>query len=284
MVSTLSETAAPHQQAGRTPINPVRQLLRLTRTELTLFYRYRMALYIAIFPLLFAFIGVMMEGTDVLPDVDTAVHYIAGTLALVAMIVGILHVSNVYAARREQLVLKRFRASGVTPFALFGASTLAVLAVVGLLTVVIGALLAGRYGVWPADPVLVVLPLVLLTVMMGLVGAAFTRFTRNAESAQLMAMLPFMSLYAASGLMVPLESMPDRVADALRLLPMAPAVELVQSGYLGYDLTGGLDEASAATGLELWVAAAPSLGLLLVWLAVSVYTLRYFRWDPRQVS
>ncbi|RNL83866.1 ABC transporter permease [Halostreptopolyspora alba] len=284
MTSTLTPTSAPRQHGGRTPVSPLRQLLRLARTELTLFYRYRMALYIAIFPLIFAFVGITMEGEDVLPGVDTAVHYVAGTPALVAMVVGVMHLSNVYAARREQLVLKRFRVSGVPPVALFGASTLSVLAVVGALTVVVGALLAWRYGVWPAAPVLVVLPVVLLTVMMAFVGIAFTRFTRNAESAQMMSILPFMVLYAVSGLMVPLEMFPDWGADALRLLPMAPAVEILQSAYLGYDLTGGVEQASQASGTELWAAAAPSLGLLLLWLAISAYALRYFRWDPRQVS
>lgn len=284
MASTLTPTTAPRQHAGRTPVSPVRQLLRLARTELTLFYRYRVALYIAIVPLAFVFVGFMMEGEDILPGIDTAVHYIAGTPALVAMVVGVMHLSNVYAARREQLVLKRFRASGVPSSALFGASTLSVLAVVGALTVVIGALLAWRYGVWPTDPVLVVLPLMLLTVMMAFVGIAFTRVTRNAESAQMMSIMPFMVLYAVSGLMVPLGTLPDWGADILRLLPMAPAAELIQSGYLGYDLTGGVEQASQTSGLELWAAAAPSLGLLLVWLAISAYALRYFRWDPRQAG
>ncbi|WP_052745706.1 hypothetical protein [Allosalinactinospora lopnorensis] len=82
--------------------------------------------------------------------------------------------------------------------------------------------------------------------------------------------------------MVPLEMMPDRLAAALGLLPLAPAVEMIRSGYLGYDLVNGVDEASAITGPALWTAAFPSVGLLLAWLALSVYLLRYFRWDPRQ--
>lgn len=282
MATTISAEPTRGSTAARTHVHPLRQLLRLSRTELTLVYRYRMALFIGVFPLLFVYVGTMMEGDDVLPGIDAAAHFIAGTPVLCAMVVGIWHISNVYAARREQLILKRFRASGVTPFALFGASTLAVLAVVALLTVIIGALLAGLYGVWPTDPLLVVLTLVVTGVTMSLAGAGFTRFARNAESAQLLSMLPFLFFYAASGLMVPLEMMPDRVVDLMRLLPMAPAVELVQSGYLGHDLTAGLAEASEATGIELWAAAAPNIGLLLVWLALSVFFLRYFRWDPRQ--
>ncbi|WP_052745707.1 ABC transporter permease [Allosalinactinospora lopnorensis] len=199
MASPTVQQTTERPRAARAPVSPYRQLLRLTRTELTLFYRYRMALYIAVFPLVFVLIGVASEGEETLPGVDAAPYYITGTPALVAMAIGLWHISNVYAARREQLVLKRFRASGVTPFALFGASTLSVLAVVLLLTAVIGGVLAWRYGVWPADPAMVALPLVLTTVLMSLLGAAFTRLTRNAESAQLMAMFPFLILYGASG-------------------------------------------------------------------------------------
>ncbi|QBI52316.1 ABC transporter permease [Streptomonospora litoralis] len=274
--------AATRTAAQRRPVSPMRQALRLTRTEFTLMYRYRTALFFVLFPLVFVGLSMVARGDSPIPGVDAAALNAAGTPAIIAMMIGIMHVSNIYSARREQLILKRFRASGVPPTALFGATTLSVLAVVVLLSAVVVAGLGIGFGVVPADPVLVVLSVLVTTVTMALLGAALTRFARNAESAQMISMVPFLLLYASSGLMIPLEIFPDQVATAAQLLPTAPAVDLIRSGYLGYDLFGGVAQAQSATGAELWIAALPSLAVLLAWLAIAVLAVRFFRWDPRQ--
>ncbi|KII00442.1 hypothetical protein LP52_01005 [Streptomonospora alba] len=285
MTTQQTATAAPTGTAGarqRRPVSTLRQTLRLTRTEFTLIYRYRTALFFVLFPLVFVFLGVVTQGESPVPGVSNETLALTGSPAAIIMMIGIMHVSNTYAARREQLILKRFRASGVPPLALFGATTLSVLAVVVLLTAVPVGVLIGGSGELPADPVMVALTVVLSTVTMVLLGAASTRLARNAESAQMISMLPFLALYSSSGLMVPLEMMPGELETVCRLLPMAPVVDLLRGGYTGHDVFGGLAGASPATGLDLWAAALPSLAVVLVWTALSVLALRYFRWDPRQ--
>lgn len=285
-MSTTAEQAPGPARDGsapvRRPVNAIHQALRLTRTEFTLLYRYRTALFFVLFPLVFVALALVSGGESPIPGVDGTVLAVAGTPAVIAMMIGIMHVSNIYAARREQLVLKRFRAGGVAPFALFAATTLSVLAAVAVLTLVVVAVLGVRHGALPADPVLVAVTVLLTAVTMSLLGAASTRFARNAESAQMMSMFPFLLFLAASGATVPLEMFPDTVAAAARLLPMAPAVDLLRAGYLGYDLFGDYAGAAPATGLDLWSAALPSLALVLVWTAIAVFSLRFFRWDPRR--
>ncbi|MUL43976.1 ABC transporter permease [Streptomonospora sp. PA3] len=270
------------QAPPRSPVSTVRQALRLTRTEFTLIHRYRTALFFVLFPLFFVGIAVISQGESPVPGVDLAELSLAGTPAVIAMMIGVMHVSNIYAARREQLILKRFRASGVAPAALFGATTLSVVAVVAVLTAVVAAVLAAGFDRLPADPVMVAATVLVTTVTMALLGAASTRFARNAESAQMISMLPFLVLYLSSGLMLPLEVLPEGLATAARLLPMAPAVELLRAGYLGLDVFGGVPGADPASGIELWTAALPSAAVVLVWAALAVLSLRYFRWDPRQ--
>ena len=282
MATTAETVPAPATRTVRTPVSTLRQMLRLTRVEFTLFYRYRMALYIAVLPLVFLFPALSMPEGENAVGVDNGAHYLASVFILTAMTVGIIHIPNVYAARRESMLLKRFRASGVAPVAMFGATTLSVLGVVIALSAVITGVLAAHFGESPHAPVLLLFTTTLSTVLMCLFGLAFTRLARNAESAQIITMAPFLVLLAISGALVPVEMMPDRVADVLSLLPMLPAVDIVRSAYFGLDLFSGPEQATAATGLELWVAAAPSLLVLLAWTGIAAYLVRYFRWDPRQ--
>ncbi|TQN27733.1 ABC-2 type transport system permease protein [Haloactinospora alba] len=274
----MTTTAPAPGPVGRT----LRQTLRLARTELVLFYRYRMALYIAVLPLFLAALGLAQEGEEALPGIDMAALFIAGTIPLGAMVVGVMHVMNVLTARREQTILKRFRVSGVPPVALVGAVVLSVLVVVLALSAMIGMLLGVRYQLWPSAPVLLLLTLVLITVVMVLLGAAMTPLARNAEIAQMVSIVPFLLFYAASGLAVPLEIMPDGLAAVCRALPMAPAIELVQSAYTGHDLVGGPENASPAGIGELWLASPIPLLTLVVWCGAAVLALRFFRWDPRR--
>lgn len=157
------------------------------------------------------------------------------------------------------------------------------LGVVAIQSLIGVAVLAVQLDTLPKHPVLLVLSIVLITVIMSLLGAALTRFTRNAESAQMLSMVPFILLVAASGFYVPIDMMPEPLARIVGVLPMAPAIDLARSAYFGRDFFGGA-EGAAAAGLDLWTAAGPALLVLLAWVAISVYLLRFFQWDPRQAK
>ena len=280
-----SNTVPARAGAGQAPPRPVgaiQQTLSLTRTELVLFYRYRLALFFAVFPLAFMLMGLAQSGTEIVPGVDSGAHYIAGSLTLAPMILAILHVTNVVTARREQMVLKRFRVGGVSATALFGSVAFSVVLVALMLGAVGVALLIWRFEAVPDEPVLVLLAVVFISVAIALFSAGYTRFCRNAEGAQLMSMIPFMVFYGASGLMVPLSILPDGVATAMRLFPVAPASEIATSAYFGRDFFWGAGGSETLTGPELWVAAAPSAAVLVGWILLSMLLLRYFRWDPRE--
>lgn len=269
---------------AREPVGVARQALRLARTEFTLLYRYRTAAYMALLPVVLIGLVLIQPDDDIAPGVEVGAYMLAGLLVLGPMMVAIMNVSNVYTARRELLILKRFRASGVPPTAMFASTTLAMLGLSLVLALVAAGILVVHFDHLPSDPVLILLAIVLTTVTMTLLGAAFTRLCRNAESAQMLVMVPFLLLLATSGFVVPLDVMPEWAQTASRLLPMAPAVEIAGSAYFGMALFGDIESAGALSGGALWGEALPNLAVMLAWLAVSVFLLRYFRWDPREAK
>ncbi|MFC7742831.1 hypothetical protein ACFQXA_20605 [Nocardiopsis composta] len=121
----------------------------MTRVELLLFYRYRTAAYIAVVPLFLLFPALTLSGQDNPAGIDAGAFYTASVFILTPITLGIMHMPNVYAARRESMLLKRYRVAGVPASALFGATTLAVSAVVAVLCAVIAAVLVGRFGEAP---------------------------------------------------------------------------------------------------------------------------------------
>lgn len=259
----------------------LRQTYEFSRAEMTLFWRYRTALYFALFPLVLALLGMVQEGTEIVPGVDAGAHYTVGSLMMAPMFLSIMHVSNLVTARREQLVLKRLRVAGTPPAVMFGAVIVSVVLVTAVVSVLIGVVLFRHFGVTPVDPLLAALPILLVTVAVSLFAIAFTRLCRNAESAQMLCFLPLMLFYGLSGLMLPLEAMPDRIAEVARFLPAAAGVEIVTSAYLGRDFVGG-DGTRLLSGTDLWVAALPGLLIITVWIALFAYLTRFFRWDPRE--
>ncbi|MEU4884217.1 ABC transporter permease [Streptomyces althioticus] len=176
---------------------------------------------------------------------------------------------GVYVVRREELVLKRLRTGELRDAEILsGAALPAVLT--GLLQCLL--LIAGCAALLdlaaPSAPHLVVLGLLLGLVMSAALAAATASWTRTGESAQVTPMpLMFVSMLG-SGMFVPLELFPDRLASVCELLPLTPVVTLVRGGWTG-DLSAG--------------DALGALAVALAWTAVAVFAVRRrFRWEPRR--
>lgn len=262
---------------------PLRQALRLGRTEFTLFVRYKTALMYLIMPLILLMPVANMESVPVLGEYTTTDLALVGTIGAIALFLGLGHPSNVFTARREALVLKRLRVSGVPQTAIFGGVFLVVL----LFTLLIAALVVGGSmalgGSMPADPVMLVFSVVLGCSAMTLLGLLVTPFVSNAESAQMLSMVPMMALLFLSGSFIPLETMPDTLRQVALLLPVAPTVEMAQAAYVGYDVFGGFEGAERVGFLGLWAGALPNIGVMLVWIVgLALLVRRYFVWDPRR--
>jgi len=244
----------------------------LARAELTLLGRSRATIVAAVIVPLFLPFSVRSAVDEAdLKEAGLSV----GTLLLPAA-VGFSLLFAVYAAlttayvtRREELVLKRLRTGELRDREILVGAALPA-AGIGLAQCVL--LAAGCLALLdleaPSAPHLVLLGLLLGLVLCGALAAFTAGFTRTAESAQVTG-LPFMFVsMLGSGITVPLEMLPDRLASFCELLPLTPVITLVRGGWTG-DLSG--------------YDALGAVATALAWTVIAVFAVRrWFRWEPRR--
>ena len=254
-------------------LGPVgRRLRALARAELTLLGRNRSAVVMALLMPLSLPISVR-------PAVDQmdlkAKGLSVGTVMLTAAIgfsfLFAVYTSLVsaYVARREELVLKRLRTGELDDAEILTGTALP--------AVCLGFAQAVLFGVGcavlldagaPRAPYLTILGLGSGLVLCAALAALTASFTRTTESAQITAApLVFVSMFG-SGIMIPTELLPDRLASVCELLPLSPAIRLVRGGWTGqlsaYEVLG-------------------AMATTLAWTVVAVFAVRrWFRWEPRR--
>ncbi|MDK1348314.1 ABC transporter permease [Streptomyces sp. 378] len=266
-MSTTRTTPRP-APATTTPLS---RMTALARAELTLLGRTRGALFAALFVPLLMPISVRSAAREM--DLAEA-GLNTGTLVLPAA-VGFSLLFAVYSVlvgafvvRREELVLKRLRTGELRDIEILAGSALpAVLTGLAQCLLLAAGCVALLDLSAPSAPHLVVLGLLSGLVMCAALAAATASFTRTGESAQVTPMPLLMVSMIGSGMFVPLELLPDRVASVCELLPLTPVVTLVRGGW-----TGSLS-AYEALG---------ALGTAMAWILIAVFAVRrWFRWEPR---
>lgn len=255
-----------------TTTTPMSRMTSLARAELTLLGRSKGTLVAALFVPLVLPLSVRSAAEEM--DLAEA-GLTPGTVVLPAA-VGFSLLFAVYSAlvgifvvRREELVLKRLRTGELRDAEILGGSALPAvltgLAQCLLLTVGCSVLLDLPA---PSAPHLAVLGLLLGLVMCAALAAVTASHTRTGESAQVTPMPLMFASMLGSGMFVPLELLPDRLASFCELLPLTPVVTLVRGGWTG--------DLSAAEALGA-VAAA------VAWTVLAVFAVRrWFRWEPRR--
>ncbi|MFD9908807.1 ABC transporter permease [Streptomyces sp. NPDC059063] len=257
---------------GRSTTTPAGRMRALARAELTLLGRSKGTLFAALtVPLVLpvslhsAAQEMDLKGTGL--SVGSVVLPAAIGFSLLFAVYSAL--VSVYAARREELVLKRLRTGEVRDAEILAGAALPSVAI-GLVQslVLIGACVALLDVGAPSAPHYAVLGLLIGLVMWPLLAAATSGFSRSVESAQVAAMPLLLVSMIGSGTFMPLEVMPDGVASVAELLPLSPVVELIRGGW-----TGHLSAAEALRALATAVA----------WTAIGVFAVRrWFRWEPRR--
>ncbi|MGW8950658.1 ABC transporter permease [Streptomyces sp. NPDC055709] len=270
--TTTTSTTSTTTTTPVTTTTAAGRLTALGRAELTLLVRNRTALFVALLmpvamvvPLRSTLDRFDLAGTGV--TVGGAL--LTGAIGLVLILVVYLNLTSAFVARREELVLKRLRTGEVSDLEVLAGTALpaAALALVQCaLIVVAGAVFLGTGA--PPRPELLLAGMLLGTVLMTALAAATSAITRTVESSQITTMPLFLVTAAGSGLFVPLDLLPERIASVCELLPMTGAVRLVEAGLLG------------GAGAADWAGAALSA---LAWTVISVFAVRrWFRWEPRR--
>jgi ABC-2 type transport system permease protein len=249
-----------------------RRLRALARAELTLLGRNRGALVTALLvPLVLPFsvrpavdrMDLKAQGLNIGTVMVTAAIGFAFLFAVYTSLV------SAYVARREELVLKRLRTGELGDAEILAGTALPAVCV-GLaqcVVVSVGCVVLLEAGA-PEAPYLTVLGVLAGLMLSAALAALTAAFTRTVESAQVTALpLVFVSMLG-SGMAVPTEILPDRLASVCELLPLSPAIRLVQGGW-----TGQLSAYEALGAVATAVA----------WTVSAVFAVRrWFRWEPRR--
>ncbi|WP_066949908.1 ABC transporter permease [Streptomyces lushanensis] len=244
----------------------------LGRAEFTLLVRNRTALFAALF-IPVAMIAAIKSSLGQIDLDRTGMNAVeaalSGGIGMVLIMAVYANLASAYTARREELVLKRLRTIEASDREILAGTALPAVALAFVQSAVVIAAGIAFLGIRaPRQPVVLVGGLLAGLVLLTALAAVTSAFTRTVESVQLTTMPLFMISIVGSGLFVPLEALPERIASLCELLPMTGVMTLIRAGWLG-----------GAEGYDLMGAALSAL----VWTALAVFAVeRWFRWEPRR--
>lgn len=258
--------------SARQVTTPASRMTALARAELTLLGRSKSTLLAAVLvplvlPLSLASVVEDMEVEDV--GLTTGLVLLPAAIGF-SLLFGVYSaLAAIYTARREELVLKRLRTGELRDAEILAGAALPVLAtgLVQSLVLVTGSTILLDIPA-PEAPHLAVIGLLAGLAMCAALAAVTAAVTRTVESAQVTTMPMVLFSMIGSGVTVPLELLPDRLASVCELLPLSPVIVLIRGGWTG-DLSAYETVGAVATALA--------------WTVLAVFAVRrWFRWEPRR--
>ncbi|MER5747056.1 ABC transporter permease [Streptomyces sp. NPDC002225] len=244
----------------------------LGRAEAALLARNRTAILVSLLmpaAMVLAMKSAMKESVLDGTGLSVAGAALTGGIGIVLLQAVYMNLVSAYVARREDLVLKRLRTGEVTDREILVGTALPSAALALAQTAVIVAAGTAFFGLAaPRRPELLLAGLLLGVVLLAALAALTSAVTRTVQTSQLTTLPLFFISMMGSGLFVPLDVLPDRMAAVCELLPLTGAMTLVRTGWLG-----------GADGSEALMAA----GTGLAWTVIAVFAVRHrFRWEPRR--
>ncbi|CAM5487475.1 transport permease protein [Streptomyces xanthochromogenes] len=272
MSTTLDAARSPVLEPARALKTSADRMSALARAELTLLGRNKSTLFTVL--LLPSVLTASMYGTVTSVDLgkqglNAGTVLLPGSLGFALLFALYSPLVGIYVVRREELVLKRLRTGELHDREILAGAALPAV----LIALAQAALLVVGCSAWLHVPLpgawwLAVIGLLLGMAMTGALAAATAAVTRTAEGAQIAVMPLMLVSTAASGLIVPLDVLPHKVAAVCDMLPLTPVIQLIRSAW-----TGG-----AGTGDVL-----RELLVMVVWTLIAVLVVRKrFRWEPRR--
>lgn len=247
-------------------VNFFRHLAKLTWLEIKIFLREPMGAIgsvlvpVAVFVVLGRLTGRSQAQNAILVGGDLPVFVV-----LLLAIGAVLSLMTIIAVYREGGILKRLKATPLSPLVILGSQVIAKLV---LTSVTLGLLvLAGRKfysGPPPPAPLSFLLGLLLVVMALLSLGFVLASLIRTARFAQPLGSIILYTLLALSGLFFPLERLPEGWRLAAQISPLTHGVGLLRALWAGESWS------------SQWVAAVV---LVLFMVACSTLSRRVFRWE-----
>ena len=239
----------------------MRTLAKLTWVEMKLFSREPITVIFSLaFPLVMLLVLAGVFGNEVDPEFRDAIpvdYYVPGYLAIVIASIGLIGLPVHLAAYRERGILRRFRASSVSPWSLFAAQVTVsfVIAAVGSVLLVVAAVVIYDAQL-PESPARLLLAFVISTLSFVSLGFLIGTLLASARAAQAVGLLLFLPMWLLSGAGPPRGVMGGAMRAISDVLPLTYVVTSLQDAWLG--LGSSVIEILVLTGVIL-VAGALSV-------------------------
>ena len=221
----------------------MRSLRKLAFVELKLFLRDPITLIFTFaFPFFVLFILAGVFGNEIENDEDIRVwrgvgptdYYVPAYVGLVIASIGLLALPLRLAAYRENGVLRRYRASAVSIWAILGSQVFvaALMALVGAVSITLAARLVFD-TMLPQEPAKLLGAFVLAVLAFAAIGTFLGAVLPNARSAQAAGLILFFVMMFISGAGPPREVLSGSMKAVSDFLPLTHVILVLQNPWLG---------------------------------------------------
>lgn len=218
----------------------MRNIFKLTLIEMKLFIREPVTMFFTFaLPVLFLFVmggvfGNVSGGFDGFRGLPAMDFYTPAYIALVLTSVGTLSLPGHLTGYRERGVLRRFRASSLSGWKVFGAQGLVglVTAGVGGILILIAAVLTFHINL-PVNPLLVLGAFLISSLSFAALGMLLGAILPTSRAAQGVGLVLFFVMLILGGAGPPREVMTSAMKTAGDFTPMQHAVTLLQDAWQG---------------------------------------------------
>lgn len=248
----------------------MRVLFKLTWVEIKLFIREPITMVFTFaLPLIFLFVmgGVFGNNPDpeglIFRGVGPIDYYVPAYIGLISASIGVVALPVHLTGYRERRVLRRFRASSISIWAVFGSQVVVSLAIsiLGALLLIAAALVAYDASL-PESPGLVVAAFVLSVLSFAAVGVFLGAILPTTRAAQGLGLILFFVMMILSGAGPPREVMTEAMHWIADATPLRYVILTLQDPWLGFGWN---------------VHASLVVGGFLV--AATLLSARFFRWE-----
>ncbi|MBD3412912.1 MAG: ABC transporter permease [Candidatus Aminicenantes bacterium] len=247
----------------------MRSLLKLTWVEAKLFFREPQALFFTlIFPLILLFVYGGVYGNKSNPMFGGFGMVDVSVPSYTAMIIatsGLISISVIVATYREAKILRRFKATPLSPLHLLTADVIVIffMTAVGMMLLVVVAKLV--FGLrFFGNALSFAGAFVISCASFFSLGFILCGLIRTARTAQIVSMALFFPMILLSGATIPIETMPEYIRNYARFIPLTYVVKLLKGFWFG----------------DSWSQHQTELVVLTVMFVVGLLiTAKTFRWE-----
>ncbi|MFQ5823070.1 MAG: ABC transporter permease [bacterium] len=216
----------------------MRGLLKLTWTEMKLFFREPMAAFFTLaFPLMMLFLFGSIYGnkpTSFFGGYGSVDVSVPAYTAMIIATSGLLSLTIVLTIYRETGVLRRLKATPLHPQTILTAqgSVIFLMTALGMTLLIVAAKIVYSLR-FDGNPFNVLMAFILSSLSFFALGFVLAGLMPTARSAQIVAMVLFYPMIFLSGATIPREVLPETIRNYAQILPLTHVVNLLRGLWIG---------------------------------------------------